>query len=86
MVYNICFLYHQEQGKQKCHTYWPQEIGPEHKIVFGQVCLQMSSNFYVQFKIIHSKLWIIKSLRFYFIIYNFWLLAIKKKINITYIW
>lgn len=25
-----------EQGKQKCHTYWPQEIGPEHKIVFGQ--------------------------------------------------
>lgn len=30
-------LYLQEQGKQKCHTYWPQEIGPEHKIVFGQV-------------------------------------------------
>ncbi|XP_048736294.2 LOW QUALITY PROTEIN: tyrosine-protein phosphatase non-receptor type 21-like [Ostrea edulis] len=25
-----------EQGKQKCYTYWPQEIGQEHKITFGQ--------------------------------------------------
>ncbi|XP_060081941.1 tyrosine-protein phosphatase non-receptor type 14-like [Ylistrum balloti] len=25
-----------ELGKRKCYEYWPQEIGPEHKIIFGQ--------------------------------------------------
>ncbi|KAK3093212.1 hypothetical protein FSP39_012733 [Pinctada imbricata] len=25
-----------ELGKRKCFPYWPQEIGPEHKITFGQ--------------------------------------------------
>lgn len=24
-----------EMGRQKCFSYWPQEVGPEHKITFG---------------------------------------------------
>ena len=29
----------QELGRPKCYPYWPQDPGPEHKLVFGDVSI-----------------------------------------------
>ena len=28
----------EEQGKPKCHRYWPEKQGTKHKVNYGQVC------------------------------------------------
>ena len=33
----LTFVLLQEMGRQKCYPYWPQEVGSEHTITFGQV-------------------------------------------------
>ena len=34
------FIVYQESGKSKCFMYWPQEQGPQHKQIFGEVGLK----------------------------------------------